>query len=80
MSAQRVPRASQEGLYWEGEEGVNCGLPIFWVDQKQSSFRVGKRKLKIYCIKKKSGLVLDIAANNLVRSTRTWPSLLFAVV
>lgn len=44
---------SQEGLYWEVEEGVNCGLPIFWVDQKQSSFRVGKRKLKIYCSKKR---------------------------
>lgn len=54
MSAWTVPGAGQEGLYWEGEEGVNCGLPIFWVDQKQSSFRVGKRKLKIYCSKKKN--------------------------
>lgn len=57
------------------------GLPIFWVDQKQNSYRAGKRKLKIYCSKrkKKSGLILDIAASNLVRYMRTRPSLLVAV-
>lgn len=32
---------------------LNLGPPIcFWVDQKQSSYKVGRRKLKIYCSNK----------------------------
>lgn len=58
-----LPLAAQQGLGWslhpvrkgfprEGEKDVNPGPPIFfWVDQKQSSYKVGKRKLKIYCSK-----------------------------
>lgn len=41
-----------KGFPREGEKNANPGPPIlFWVDQKQSSYKTGKRKLKVYCSK-----------------------------
>jgi hypothetical protein len=35
-------------LSWGGKKVMNPSIPIFfWVDQKQSSYKVGKRKLEI---------------------------------
>lgn len=50
-----------------------------WIKSKAHSELAKENSKYIVAKKEKSGLVLDIAASNLVRSTRTWPSLLLAL-
>lgn len=49
LEPSTVPSSGQERLSWEGTEGCELWSSyILWVDQRQRSYKVGKRKLKLY--------------------------------